>query len=47
MLIFNMKKQENNNYLSPHVEIVEIDVENGFAQSNGSNTPYWEEGFDI
>ncbi len=42
-------KQEKHIYVSPQVEIVEILVEQGFAQSETKtpNTPYWDEGFDI
>ena len=48
MLQETIKKQilmkENANYQSPQVEVIQVQVEQGFAASNTSgNTPYWNE----
>lgn len=31
-----------NQYEAPHVEILEVEVEKGFATSSGAKTPEWE-----
>lgn len=30
---------ENLNYVAPEVEVIEVEVEKGFATSNGASTP--------
>lgn len=40
-------KQNVKNYEAPQVEVVDVQVEQGFAVSAPGNSPAWKPGFDI
>lgn len=42
-MIFDNKSYDKSDYVSPQIEVLEMDVEKGFSSSDGGNESYEKE----